>query len=275
MRFSAIIDDPKSFEDLQQAAACAAAFLGNDELTLKIFPDGIAFVCATGFHDGFFVEIKLLEHEIFSAFKMEGVSTEKPVIIMQVQRTHLVQIFQKEADQVKIKLVKRNNQPTLTAEFKSTGVLKTIPVKMVKSVFLDDYMSPVINQPIVGLIIKQMDAFHTMHRTFELFKAETNQMRLSGDGCLFLKGRNEDNVEICAIFDELESVDDVETHGDTDYFRVKVNVLNHYFGCLPDGANRCEIRVTDIQIVINVKYSNANYILYMMALRNEAFGENE
>uniref|UniRef100_A0AC34F316 Proliferating cell nuclear antigen n=1 Tax=Panagrolaimus sp. ES5 TaxID=591445 RepID=A0AC34F316_9BILA len=272
MRFSAAIDDKKSFEALIQAATCASAFLEDEELTLKILPDGVAFVCATGFNTGYYMEIKLFEQEIFSAFRMEGISDEKNVIIMQLKRAHFMQILKAEDEEVRIKLVKRDNLPKLTAEFKGSGFLKTIPVKMVKNLLLADYMTPSINEPIVGLIIKPMYSFEKLFKTFLALEVEATQLRLVGDGNLFVKCRNLEGIEFTAIAADLESVEDVEHHGDTDYFRVRVEVMNKYFNCMPAEANHCEIRVTDLnQIVVTVKHYDADYNLYMSALRDEAF----
>uniref|UniRef100_A0AC35F1A5 Proliferating cell nuclear antigen n=1 Tax=Panagrolaimus sp. PS1159 TaxID=55785 RepID=A0AC35F1A5_9BILA len=274
MRFSALIDDPESFNDLSLAATSAVHFSENETITLKILPDAIYFVCRTELrHTGYFMEIRLSETEIFSSYRMEGASTENNHIVMTMIGSEFVRLVKEVKDKVRLKLVKRNNQPMLNAEVKNEEDLsKFFPVTICKSTEIVDFLTPTINAPIVGLFIKQIDTFKDIIEAFIALNIETVEMKLYPEGELHIKGETESNSQYRIIFDELTFMEEIEGAEESDVFRIRVNDVYKFLGCIPAETKRFSIRVTDLnQIVICVKHSNLEYYFYMSSVIPDSF----
>uniref|UniRef100_A0A7E4WC11 SCP2 domain-containing protein n=2 Tax=Panagrellus redivivus TaxID=6233 RepID=A0A7E4WC11_PANRE len=128
MRFSAIADDSKSVEALTTAISSAAKYSKQGVVSVKILPDSLSFVCATGVRDGFFMEIRMEQQEVFSAFHMEGLAPDNNAIVFEMDLTQLMQAMTIKEEATKWKLVKRNNLPHLAIEMRVNAILKYIPV---------------------------------------------------------------------------------------------------------------------------------------------------
>jgi hypothetical protein len=270
MRFSTILDDPQSFTDLGQGVSSAVRYSENEQMTLKILPNFIYFVCA-GNHEGSFMEIRLSEAEIFSTYVMEGFSAEKNFIVMTLRGQEFQKLINSDVEKVRLKLVKKNGRPTLSAEIKNNEFSKFIPITIRKTAEAEEFLTPTIDPPLVGLVVDQIDSFRDVVETFNKTKIEFLDMQLFLDGELRITGVTQTGEEYDIRFNELTVIADIGNAQDTEVFRVKVAPLNRFMQCLPSDACRFSIRVSErYQIFISVKHSSLEYNLYMSSMVGES-----
>uniref|UniRef100_A0AC34F4L6 Uncharacterized protein n=1 Tax=Panagrolaimus sp. ES5 TaxID=591445 RepID=A0AC34F4L6_9BILA len=255
MRFSSVIDDPRSFKDLKQATSSVVRFTEKREITLKVFPDSIYFVCKTPLsHSGYFMEIRLSETEVFSSYRMEGHSDERNYIVLTIVGSEFAKILDNDDDKLRLKLVKRKDKPFLNAECSNNEFSKSLPVIICKANDYVDFCTPTINPPVVGLVIKQIDSFKEIIETFFALEVESVEMKLFPEGELQIRGETESRTEYRITFDELSVLDEIEGAEESDIFRVRVKDIFHFLGCLPNEAKRFTIQ----------------YLFYMSSMNQES-----
>uniref|UniRef100_A0A183CDS4 Checkpoint protein n=1 Tax=Globodera pallida TaxID=36090 RepID=A0A183CDS4_GLOPA len=141
MRFVAVIGDGKAV-DIFFKVVVVVSKLCRKRCVVRVTPNEFSFVNVYNVREGMHVHLRIHKDHLFNSWSFDGLSPDNNAIFFELSTDDFVSSLHSRANQIKLKMTKKDGVPHLRVELSANSLVNEIPIVLVVARQWPDFNPP-------------------------------------------------------------------------------------------------------------------------------------